>query len=103
MIVHMVLEKTHAIAVMHAKRTLSTLCIPCNETACIDLKEDDCRYGVGLDLCHCCEECLLGPGEVCGVILPFNGSCSKGLECVPDPSPPGSVNVIGKCRRKERK
>ncbi|KAB7499428.1 hypothetical protein Anas_13752, partial [Armadillidium nasatum] len=38
--------------------TLSTLCLPCNETACIDLKEDDCRYGIGLGLCNCCEECL---------------------------------------------
>ncbi|KAB7504029.1 hypothetical protein Anas_10844 [Armadillidium nasatum] len=49
-------------------RTLSTCCVSCNKTACIDLKGNDCLYGIGLGLCNCCEECLLGPGEVCDVI-----------------------------------
>ncbi|GAB6027745.1 hypothetical protein CHUAL_001982 [Chamberlinius hualienensis] len=51
------------------------------EEICGDYDTSICKYGLALDMCGCCDVCAKGPGEICGGIWNYGGTCGKGLNC----------------------
>ncbi|KAL7646170.1 UNVERIFIED_CONTAM: hypothetical protein RMT77_003071 [Armadillidium vulgare] len=60
-------------------RGLSLSCLPCSEVECEPA--GSCPYGIGTDICGCCDTCLKGPGAPCGGVWNYLGDCGDDLEC----------------------
>ena len=67
-------------------------CTPCNTFNC-PAAPSNCKGGLALDACGCCEVCAKVKGESCGGIWGTSGKCDAGLVCDDDDSdfnaPPG--------------
>ncbi|KAB7496516.1 Single insulin-like growth factor-binding domain protein-1 [Armadillidium nasatum] len=64
------------------RTVMSQSCPQCKGRSCP--RVESCAYGIGLDSCKCCLQCLLGPSKFCGGTFNELGVCGHGLTCKPE-------------------
>ena len=82
----------------------SSSCPLCSQVNCPVLH--NCSYGTIPDKpCGCCNECIKGPGEICGGVDERSGTCTNGTRCIvvleyglPWPT---YYQAVGVCKRGE--
>nr|UFQ21614.1 putative keratin-associated protein [Zeuxo ezoensis] len=71
-------------------------CAPCDKSKCKTLTRRDCFYGIGKDVCGCCDLCFKGKGEKCGGPWNISGVCASQFRCTK-----ASFNEEGVCVPKD--
>jgi len=59
--------------------TDALMCSICNHSFCP--KPTNCKGGLTMGVCRCCEICAQTEGEICGGFWNFYGKCDQGLKC----------------------